>query len=86
MWHVHATAISHYEIRITRQLALEPLWRAYEACAPGADTRAVLERIVKGLGLGQARLPLPSLPYCSYQGFYTLPYPALPYSFCTIPY
>jgi hypothetical protein len=36
-----------------RQLALEPLWRAYEACAPGADTRAVLERIVRGLGLKQ---------------------------------
>ncbi len=36
-----------------RQLALEPLWRAYEACAPGADTREVLERIVRGLGLKQ---------------------------------
>ena len=35
------------------QLALEPLWRAYEACAPGADARSVLERMVKGLGLEQ---------------------------------
>ncbi|KAK9830922.1 hypothetical protein WJX81_005694 [Elliptochloris bilobata] len=35
------------------QLALDPLWRAYEACAPGADARSVLERIVKGLALEQ---------------------------------
>ncbi len=83
---IRATAISAHETRITWQLALEPLWRAYEACAPGADALVVLERIVKGLGLGQARLALPSLPYCSYEGFYTLPYPELPYSIYTIPY
>lgn len=40
------------------QLALEPLWRAYEACAPGADARSVLERMVKGLGLEQVKTAL----------------------------
>ena len=39
------------------QLALEPLWRAYEACEPGADVRGILGRMLKGLSLTQVRFP-----------------------------
>jgi hypothetical protein len=35
------------------QLALEPLWRAYEACEPGADARGILGKMLKGLNLQQ---------------------------------
>lgn len=35
------------------QLALDPLWKAYEACSPGADTAAQLSKIVKALQLTQ---------------------------------
>ncbi|KAK9824164.1 hypothetical protein WJX72_008216 [[Myrmecia] bisecta] len=33
------------------QLALEPLWKAYEACDPGADVQGVLGKIVKSMNL-----------------------------------
>ncbi|KAK9794308.1 hypothetical protein WJX73_002877 [Symbiochloris irregularis] len=35
------------------QLALDPIWKAYEACTPGADTQAILTKIVKALQLTQ---------------------------------
>ncbi|GAB4820198.1 hypothetical protein N2152v2_007244 [Parachlorella kessleri] len=34
------------------QLALEPLWKAYGACEPGEDHKALLAKMVAGLGLG----------------------------------
>ena len=37
------------------QWALKPLWEAYEACQPGVDTAAILQKVVKALGLSQAR-------------------------------
>lgn len=40
------------------QLALAPVWRAYEAALPGADSHALLQKMVKGLGLSQVRLRL----------------------------
>ncbi|CAK0786123.1 hypothetical protein CVIRNUC_009336 [Coccomyxa viridis] len=33
------------------QLALEPIWKAYEACGPGAEAKTILGKVVKGLGL-----------------------------------
>ena len=35
------------------QLALAPLWRAYEAAEPGADTAGILQKMIKGLSLSQ---------------------------------
>ena len=35
------------------QLILSPLWKAYDAATPGAETSAILGKIVKGLGLTQ---------------------------------
>ena len=35
------------------QLALEPLWKLYEVCSPGADVKAVLSKAAKSLGLDQ---------------------------------
>lgn len=36
------------------QLALVPIWKAYEAALPGADAPAILQKIIKGLGILQA--------------------------------
>ena len=33
------------------QLALDPIWKAYEACEPGADAKSILGKVVKGLSL-----------------------------------
>ena len=38
------------------QLALDPIWKAYEACSPGADTQGILGKIVKALQLNQVCL------------------------------
>ena len=38
------------------QLALEPIWKAYEACSPGADAAALLGKIVKALQLTRVSL------------------------------
>lgn len=38
------------------QLALEPIWKAYEACEPGADAAGILGKVVKGLGLQHVSL------------------------------
>lgn len=38
------------------QLALEPIWKAYSCCHAGEDSKAVLEKIVRSLGL-QERVP-----------------------------
>ena len=42
------------------QLALEPLWKAYEACEPGADAKAILGKMAKGLNLQQ--VPIRRMP------------------------
>lgn len=33
------------------QLALDPIWKAYEACERGADAKGILGKVVKGLSL-----------------------------------
>lgn len=38
------------------QLVLEPLWKAYEACEPGADVKGILSKMVKSLDLQQANM------------------------------
>ena len=52
------------------QLALEPLWKLYEVCNPGADAdvKATLSKAVKSLNLTQVRPFLPPLllPICSF--------------------
>ena len=30
---------------------MEPIWKAYEACGPGAEAKTILGKVVKGLGL-----------------------------------
>ena len=35
------------------QLALEPLWKLYEVCNPGADVKTALGKAAKSLGLAQ---------------------------------
>ena len=47
------------------QLVLEPLWKAYEAVEPGADVKSILGKMVKGLGLQQARKLSQLLPISS---------------------
>lgn len=45
------------------QLALEPLWKLYEVCSPGADVdvKATMSKAVKSLSLTQVRPILPCL-------------------------
>jgi hypothetical protein len=51
-----------------RQFALEPLWKAYEACEPGADVQGILGKMIKGLDLRQARTCLATcFPHVSRQ-------------------
>ena len=38
------------------QLALEPLWKLYEVCNPGADVKTALGKAAKSLGLTQVNL------------------------------
>ena len=38
---------------VALQFALEPLWKLYEACSPGADVQATLSKAVKSLSLTQ---------------------------------
>ena len=38
------------------QLALDPIWKAYEACEPGADAKVILGKLVKGLSLQHVRV------------------------------
>ena len=46
------------------QLALDPIWKAYEACEPGADAKGILGRVVKGLGLHHVSISPSTTPAC----------------------